>query len=262
MGPAEEQLGFEKNAVSRLVKVSNLASVRLVARDFEVIRFLIQMKFSSIEEIHQKFFKLSPTGIESRSLRWARERLAALCELGLVSSENVAGSNKRYFVATAKGYHLISRTLLLDGFVKPTGRIDIRTFEHDLAVLRMRLELESESLVTNWTSDRELKAASEGFDALRGDYAPDAIYQTPSGEQVALEVEIARKAKIRYQKKIQHYVDTYRDRGSSSFKLSKVHVVCLRKSVFEIWKEKTEIFGSIFQVEFKDVLDLAKRGAA
>lgn len=262
MGKAEEQLEFTKSDISRLVKVSNLASVRLVARDFEVIRFLIQMKFSSIEEIHQKFFKLSPTGIESSSLRWARERLATLCELGLVSSEGVAGSGKRYFVAKAKGYHLISRTLHLDGFVKPTGRIDIRTFEHDLAVLRTRLELESESSVTNWISDRELKVASERLDALRGDYAPDAIYQTPSGEQVALEVEIARKAKIRYQKKIQHYVDTYRDRGSSSFKLSKVHVVCLRKSVFEIWKNKTEIYGSIFDVQFRDALDLAKRGAA
>jgi hypothetical protein len=262
MGPVEEQLGFEKRDVSRLVKASDLVSVRLVPRDFEVIRFLIQMKFSSIEEIHQKFFKVSTDGIESSSLRWARERLAALCRLRLVSSENVAGSNKRYFVATAKGYHLISRTLLLDGFVKPTGRIDIRTFEHDLAVLRMRLALESESSVTNWVSDRELKVASEKFDALRGDYAPDAIYQTSSGEQVALEVEIARKAKSRYQKKIQHYVDTYRDRKCSSFKLSKVHVVCLRKSVFEIWQEKTEIFGSIFQVEFKDVLDLAKGGAA
>jgi hypothetical protein len=258
----EVQLGFEKVEVSRAIKVSDLVSVRLVARDYEVIRFLIQMKFSSIEEIHQKFFKVSSEGIESSSLRWARERLAVLCGLGLVSSENVAGSNKRYFVATAKGYHLISRALLLDGFAKPTGRIDIRTFEHDLAVLRMRLELESESSVTHWISDRELKVASEKFDALRGDYAPDAIYQTPSGEQVALEVEIARKAKIRYQKKIQHYVDTYRDRESSAFKLSKVHVVCLRKSVFEIWQEKTEIFGSIFQVQFKDVLDLAKRGAA
>lgn len=261
MQVTEVQLEFEKS-VERRIRISDVAGARLVARDFEIIRFLIQMKFASVEEIHQKFFRVSHNGVESNSLRWARERLAILCGLRLISNESVAGSNKRYFVAVAKGYQVVCRKLQLDGFAKPTGRIDIRTFEHDLAVLRIRLALESRSSVSHWISDRELKVSSERFDALRGEYAPDAIYQLPSGDQVALEVEIARKSKARYQRKIKEYVDTYRNRESSAFNLSKVHVVCLRMSVFEIWREYTEVYGTIFEVEYKDVLEFSKRGVA
>lgn len=235
---------------------------RLNKRDRDVIRFLLQMKFSAIEEIHQKFFRWTTTGRESHSLRWARERMGLLKEFGLATTTSVAGSTKQFFVATWKGYQFVIQDERFEGCAKPNGRIDIRTFNHDLVVTKTRLELEESAQVTNWISDIELRAGHSEFSSLHGEYAPDAIFRTSEGSAVALEVEITTKAKDRYRKKISHYVDALRATELNCSRISKVQVICLRRAPFEFWKSECRIYPNYFQIELRLNADQTMVGVA
>lgn len=235
----------------RAGKCTERTSGRLNERDRDIVRFLLQMKFSAIEEIHQKFFRWTLAGRESHSLRWARERMNHLKGLGLVTTTSVAASAKQFFVASWKGYQLVLQDARFDSCPKPNGRIDIRTFNHDQVVLRTRLEFEEQNQITNWLSDIELRSGLTEFTALRGEFAPDGIFWTAEGSAVALEVEIATKAKDRYRKKIAHYVDTLRSTELNCSRLSKVHVICLRRAAFEFWTSECRIYPNYFLIELR-----------
>lgn len=260
MGKMHKQMTLRLE--DRSGKCTERTTGRLNQRDRDVIRFLLQMKFSAIEEIHQKFFRWTTAGRESHSLRWARERMGLLKEFGLLKAASVAGSTKQFFVATWKGYQFVLQDDRFESYAKPTGRIDIRTFNHDLVVIKTRLELEESDRVTNWISDVELRAGGTEFTSLRGEYAPDAVFRTPEGDAVALEVEIATKAKERYRKKISHYVETLRATELNCSRLSKVRVVCLRRAPFEFWNSECRIYPNYFQIELRLNADQSMAGVA
>lgn len=66
------------------VKLNNKAV--LTSRDIDVCKFLLEMKFASVEEIHKKFFKVTLFGFESKGFRTAWRRLNVLEELGVVKA--------------------------------------------------------------------------------------------------------------------------------------------------------------------------------
>ena len=108
---------------------------------------------------------------------------------------------------------------------KPVGGFDHRTFKHDQLVLKCRLDLERQQNITNWISDRRLKASAELSGGLTALQVPDAIYSTADGQKVAFEIEISRKEKSRYSSKITKYVSLVRQ-GEAKRKFAKVLFVC------------------------------------
>ena len=91
---------------NELIQVNKKQSVRITSRDLEILEFILSMKFSSIEDIHLKFFKVTRSGEESTSLRWARERVNSLKDKGFVQTLNNV-CNKSLFLITKKGYQFL-----------------------------------------------------------------------------------------------------------------------------------------------------------
>ena len=74
----------------RSEKVVRRENFRMTSRDLDILEFILEMKFSTIEDIHSNFFKFTKDGEQSSCLRWARERVS-----NLVRSENYTLLNSK-----------------------------------------------------------------------------------------------------------------------------------------------------------------------
>lgn len=259
---AKMQTQFEIKEPKTRKKASSLIGVRIVNRDLEILRYLLQMKFSSVDEIHRKFFPGSIAKSRANAFRTTRDRLAILKRLGLITTTQSLFSRRQYFLCTWKGYYAVAREWDKFALPKPVLRIDIRTFDHDVAVQDFRLSLEESSGQIDWISERELKSGHPDFPSLGGAFTPDGGYRLPSGECVAFELEISQKARNRYIEKVSRYVDLFRNDEDFRTKVTKVHVLCLRQTVFDIWQDECRLFSEYFNLELQLPADRALRGIA
>lgn len=185
--------------------------MKITNRDLEIIRFVLDMKFASIPDIHTKFFKYRNDGKVSESEWWARERLRDLVIHGFLRSVRFRFENKCYYMGTTNGYWFATNSISIDSpIAKPINKIDIRTFEHDCHVLSARLLLEGHEKVTHWQSDRQLKESYYDYFTRSStrDFCPDGVYKSVNGKLIAFEYELAQKTKKRYQDKIRQYISS------------------------------------------------------
>ena len=224
-------------------------NVVLSERDLEVIEFIIDMKFASVEDIFEKFFKVTLSSQEAKSDLWARKRLLQLEQGKFLNANKVATEKISYYTATFKAFYALSNVHPEKAFVKPIGGFDMRTFVHDKLVLKCRLDLEKRFNVTSWISDRKLKSSAELSGGLSSIHIPDAIYTFPSGKRVAFELEIARKAKSRYVDKIRKYVQVMRSTEAAKKKFDVVHFVCTQDAVYDLLVKETKIYGGLFLIQ-------------
>ncbi len=224
-------------------------NVVLTPRDLEVIEFIIDMKFASVEDVFEKFFRVTLSDVEAKSDHWARKRLLQLEQGKFLRAHKVQTEKVTYYTATFKAFYALSNVYPEKAFVKPVGGFDHRTFAHDKLVLKCRLDLEGRLKVSNWISDRKLKASAELSGGLSTVHVPDAIYTTVEGRRVAFELEIARKSKSRYADKIKKYVQVLRSLDQSKKKFDWVQIVCTQEPVFDLLVKETKIYGGIFQIK-------------
>ena len=141
------------------------------------MRFVLEMKFASIEQIHRKFFSLTYDGVGSVSSQWCEKRVSQLEQAGYLKAERTATETKLQYLATAKAYRHLG---ILDpfGFLpKPLEGIEHRTFDHDREVLEFRLRLEETGRVKRWISERELVCEKITQFHLPRTLAPDGMYE-------------------------------------------------------------------------------------
>lgn len=224
-------------------------NVMLTSRDLEVIEFVIDMKFVSVEDVFEKFFKVTLSSQEAKSDLWARKRLLQLEQGQFLKAHKVQTEKLTYYTATFKAYYAISNVHPEKAFTKPVGGFDQRTFAHDKLVLKCRLDLEAFAKATNWISDRKLKALPELSGGLSSAYVPDAIFSLPSMQRVAFELEIARKSKSRYADKIKKYVQVLRQQDATKKKFDVVQIVCTQEPVYELLVKESKIYGSLFKIQ-------------
>ena len=67
---------FDSPVIER--KVRSTRGFRLTDRELDILEFVLEMKFSTLEELHAKFFKVTKWGSTSNSLIWARQRIFQL----------------------------------------------------------------------------------------------------------------------------------------------------------------------------------------
>lgn len=219
--------------------------IKVRPRDMEILKFLLEMKFSSLEEIHVKFFRDTRFGLKSTSLRWVRERVAALIEAGFVRA--VAGIFKKtLYVATQRSYLYLKNSFGVDKCCRPIQEIDKHTLNHDLTLVQVRLELEEKSSGLSWISEKYMMDHSQVFAGFTSEFRPDAIYSIKGNSQIALELELARKSKKRYQEKIKRYSNLLMS-SSSNPTFEKIHFICSDLRVLEILKEETQLFEPYFK---------------
>lgn len=233
-------------------KLNTTKNVILTSRDFEILEFILEMRFSGIEEVFEKFFKITQSSVQAKSMEWARKRLSQLEEAKFLKSVRSFSESTRYFTTTFKAYYALSNIKPEVLVCRPSLGFDIRTFYHDKAVLRSRIHLEQKHKVTLWVSDRKLKSAAELTNGLDRLYIPDAIYTSVSGEKVAFELEIAVKAKKRYQDKIKKYVSILRSTDVKHKIFDRVLFVCAKASVAEHLSKETKIYGELFEIQTFD----------
>lgn len=226
--------------------------MQITDRDFEIINFVLAMKFSSIQSIHQKFFKRKKDGSTSDNEWYARERLRQLIEMGYISTVRYRFEQKNYYIATKHGYDLIYYMLPTATPAKPIQQIDVRTFDHDIQLMKSRLLIEEFENVTSWQSDRQLKCQYPDYFEARGsrDAAPDGVYNSASGKVIAFEYEIAQKSKKRYLDKIHKYVSCIRNKTKlDGPRYDLVRFVCEKECVYKTLVEMTSIYNQYFAIE-------------
>lgn len=222
--------------------------IRFTERDREILLFLFNMKFAEREDLHQKFFSRLQNGERSQSITYAAERISLLKKQNLLFAMKHPLKWSSILLPSLRAYYLISEMCPGEKITKPTRSYDLNTFSHDLKLVKLRLVLEEMLGLTDWISDRQLRATPELTGGLSGTYVPDAIYTTPSGEKVALELEISTKAKDRYREKVKRYV--YLLRSSKEVKpFQRVQFICATEVVKRHLERETKLYPEYFSVE-------------
>lgn len=224
-------------------KTTDSVNVVLSERDLGIFEWLLDMKFSDVGVLDEKFF-----GGESKNLGGARTRLRKLERAGyLKAMAGYDGTVKKYYLATEKAlYSLKSR---YPEKILPSVLRQIRpaTFDHDLKVLKLRMKLESLGRATNWESERVVrKKLFLMGKKLPNDLIPDGIYQNKIGKRVAFEMEIAPKTLKRYESKISEYVKAM---SSEEPFFDYTLFVSGSDHVFKTLKELTLPYGKRFRVQ-------------
>lgn len=117
---------------------------------------------------------------------------------------------------TQKGYRFLKNSRPTKNYCRPLFDVDGRIFDHDQRVVQVRIALESSGLIKEWISESQLSEIDEVKKYLPTEFRPDAIYINPQGQKVAFELEIARKSKDRYHKKIKRYIQVMTEGNSLS----------------------------------------------
>lgn len=238
-----------KSLPSEVQKETIERRVVLSDRDYEALGFILEMKFSAIEEIFEKFYKSTDESGSEVGFSYLKKRLVQLEQAGYLESIKAFSNKKRLYVATRDAYQVLKRVFPDRDYVKPHSFIDARTVVHDYLVLKMRLELEKRKGITSWISDRTLRKMPGAVSQLKGRYSPDGVYELPDGTKVAFEFEISTKAKIRYQEKIRKYVGWFREHRNDPNVFKKVHFVVVRDFVKINLEKQIGLNKDLFEIE-------------
>ncbi len=213
------------------------------------------MKFADLSQLHQKFFSNLQSGERSKSDWWARERLGLLKQHGFLKTKRFTFSGKTYFLANELAHIALKNMRPLRGYVRALEEIDVRTFDHDLRVIDVRLALEQLGRATNWVSERQLKSDLALVSGLSRPYQPDAIYRNKFGESMAFELEVTAKKKDRYADKIRKYVEVIREAELRSKGFKGVLFVVCNDHIFGVLNDLTRRHDGKFKIEkFSDLV--------
>lgn len=227
-------------------KVTKIESFRITSRDLDILEFILEMKFSTIEDIHSKFFKFTKSGEQSSSLRWARERIANLVKSNFLSVVKDV-CHRTLYIVTSKGYLYLRNSRIDKVYSRPLQSVDGRTYDHDQRVIQIRSVLENSGLVKEWISERQLSEIDEVKKYLSAEFRPDAIYITPEGKKVAFELEIARKTKERYQTKVKRYIQVMSEPHLAASLFDSVHYVCEKAKILDLIKSEVALYQPLFK---------------
>lgn len=175
---------------------SKTKKIILQDRDYKVLRYILEQKFLSREQITKWFYKTNDV---------LRNRLWELTLSGYLKKEPVVLNSKDHFLLTGLGM----RALVERGVngIRPVSSIDIRCYFHDRTVTDIRILFEGIGLAKDWKSERVLKAENGSFLPVgqAGKKIPDGIFLSPAGKRIAFELELVPKENSRYKKILAGY---------------------------------------------------------
>lgn len=166
----------------------------LQERDLHFFRYCLEQKFLSINQLAERFFYPKPDTKHKNQA--AYRRVLILQKFGLLRIVPLPIHGPVIQVTPAGARELDIRGI---SHLPPATSVDLRTFEHDRRVTDVRILFDKMRLAAAWQSDRYLKS-------IFPHRVPDAIFVLSNGQKVALELEIARKAKDRYKNILKDYL--------------------------------------------------------
>lgn len=240
---SREKVGF--NANQKLER----RNMEVTRRDIEIMQFALEMKFISREDVFEKYFSVQRNKEAARSNRAALERLAILEKAGYLKRRQAFSESTIFYLATEKAYIAVNQRYVDEKIPKAIKTIDQRIFLHDKLVLRSRIDFEKQNPGCLWISDRKLRSGMAAMFNIPSAHIPDAIYELPSGERVAFELENAPKGKSAYREKINFFVKLMEMKKNEPGMFSRVAFRCVRDDVYKKLKDETAIHGKLFTVD-------------
>ncbi|RYZ76683.1 MAG: hypothetical protein EOP05_04305 [Proteobacteria bacterium] len=233
---------LKRDRTGRLVREKKFTRAVLTSRDFDVLKFVLEMRFATREELFRRFFKVTQAGTIATSPEFMRRRLIELEKLSLLIRTKNYISGVQCFVATDKTQKLLQEKYPDAFFPRAIKQIHWVNFFHDELVLKSRIEFEAELRITDWISDHSLKTLGPKLFGLKMKYAPDGVYRLPSGEWRAFELENSKKEKRIYREKLELYAKLIKTRSEMPGMFTKVHIRCTSLLLNTIQKIKIDQF--------------------
>ena len=196
-------------------KPERAPSIRLTPRDYLLFALLLEQGFLTLEAAYLALFdsRKSPIDPFPRHLEVTRQRLRLLEKWKLISNYPAPMQSKGVYLLSRKGYQALCQKLPDRAFAPPPRVVDLGTFEHDKAITFIRIALEKSGKAFGWYPEHRIRF--EGFTERRKSLPkgliPDGLFLNSKGERIALEVEPARKARARYERKMRDYHYVMRD---------------------------------------------------
>ena len=175
------------------MKETKTKNIILQDRDYGLLRYILEQKFMSREQIEKWFYKTNDV---------LRNRLWELTFSGYLKKEPIALSSKDHFLITGLGVRALAERGV--NGIRPASSIDIRFYYHDRTVTDMRLLFENIGLASDWKGEKVLRSELE---ALK---VPDGVFLSPAGKKIAFELELVPKENSRYKKILAGYQDVDR----------------------------------------------------
>jgi len=249
------ELNNSQKSQSGLVKDKGKSSserIVLTSRDYKVLRYVLEMKFASTDRLFDRYFKTTSLGIEATSPEFMRRRLLALEQEGLITRFKGHLQRGFYYLATNK-----TRKVLMDHnpsgfFPKPKTEIAFNTFRHDLMLQDCMKEFEETLKIRSWISENSLRSILMRDFQITPRFCPDGMYELPTGELIAFELEIAVKDRSRYREKpskLARYIDQFRDDPRM---FQRVHFRCTSKQVYRLIDRDACLWPNLFKIELVD----------
>jgi hypothetical protein len=193
--------------IDRAAGKKQLANFRLTERDVEILGFLLDQKFASLDQIYFRFFdaRAKVTDPLPANLHVTRQRLQVLKRAGLVAAQKVFSEARSLYLLTPLGYQIFRGRRPHDAFATPTRAVDFRNYEHDTKVNDCRIAIERTGKIMKWLPERRLRM--QGFESqfswstLPKELVPDGIFISSKAERIAFEIETTPRKKSRYMDK-------------------------------------------------------------
>lgn len=163
--------------------------MKLTARDLEILKFINKFGFTRIDHIVNKF--------DFGTKRRAYFRLRQLVDGSLVAHERILYNDAGFYRVTAKGANFTELPYL--------AKVNLATYEHDIKLINLSLELLRRYPKADWISERMLKKEKHDRVGKRGHFC-DGILVMPDDTQIAIELELTKKGKARLERIINGYV--------------------------------------------------------
>lgn len=211
-----ENEGLEKSKSELVSKKKQGSSFRLTDRDLELLGFLLDQKFASLEQIYFRFFdnRKLVTDPMPEQLFVTRQRLQILKRAGLITSQKVFSESRSLYLLTQMGFGIFRGKRPHDAFATPAREVDFRNYEHDTRVNDCRIAIERTRKIMKWLPERRLRA--QGFEsdfslqALPREVVPDGVFISSKGDRIAFEIETTPRKKSRYEDKRDEFLSVMR----------------------------------------------------
>ena len=227
------------------VRRKNIPNIRLQVRDYDILSFLLEQKFASLEMIYLGFFDERKSFDEApqKNFQTARQRLAKLRQHKLIKTQIVPSSGKAHFLITRLGVNFLESHTEEETPIREAKRIDFSLYNHDYKINMIRILLKIKGKCRAWYSEKLIRAApiplkDDGF-KFQSNLFPDAVFINSKGERVALELEVSRKGLSRVREKLEEY-----DYLIRMGVLDKIWIVATKPSIIKTYSKAISIlFG-------------------
>lgn len=210
----------------------------LQERDVDIICYCIEQKFLTVEQVSDRFFRQKEKSKYPHQS--AYKRILILQKFDMLSLKPIL-TGEKIITATDIGASELDKRGM--DRLNPVKSVDYRYYEHDRRVSDVRIAFENLDLVDSWISERYLKS-----EYTRATRVPDAAFGFKNGQKGALEVEIARKGKKRYEQIFMEYLE------KRFGKVDLLFYVCNTLKQLESLAEMTKDYRWVYYALYEQVM--------